>query len=86
MRIAYKYFGESNSSITLTNLGNVQLPPEMAPHVEGLRCTLTPRTGSPYNCGVIAMDGKLTITLSRFCHHTELEDIFFSKLESVLAA
>ena len=86
MRIAYKYFGESNSSITLTNLGNIQLPPEMIPHVEGLRCTLTPRAGSPYNCGVIATNGKLSITLSRFCHHTELEEIFFSKLESVLAA
>lgn len=86
MRIAYKYFGESNSSITLTNLGNIQLPEEMAPHVEGIRCTLTPRAGSPYNCAVIAMNGRLTITLSRFCHRTELEDLFFSKLDAFLAA
>lgn len=86
MRIAYKYFGESNSSITLTNLGNVQLPEEMAPHVEGIRCILTPRAGSPYNCAAIAMDGRLTITLSRFCRQTELEEIFFSRLETVLAA
>ena len=86
MRIAYKFFGESNSSITLTNLGNVQLPEEMVPHVEGIRCTLTPRAGSPYNCAVIAMNGRLTITLSRFCHHTELEELFFSKLDGVLSA
>ena len=86
MRIAYKYFGESNSSITLTNMGNIQLPQEMAPHVESIRCVLTPRAGSPYNCAVIAMNGKLTITLSRFCHHTELEEVFFHKLGKVLAA
>ena len=86
MRIAYKYFGESNSSITLTNMGNIQLPGEMAPHVESIRCVLTPRAGSPYNCAVIAMNGKLTITLSRFCHHTELEEVFFHKLGKVLAA
>ena len=54
--------------------------------MEGLRCTLTPRAGSPYNCAVISTNGRLSITLSRFCHHTELEDIFFSKLDSVLAA
>ena len=86
MRIAYKYFGESNSSITLTNLGSVALPEEMAPHVEGLRVILTPRAGSPYNCGVIGLDGNLSITLSRFCPHQELESVFFEKLEEVLAA
>lgn len=86
MRFAYKYFGESNSSITLTNLGSVKLPPEMAPHVEALRVTLTPRAGSPYNCGVIGLGDRLAITVSRFCQQPELEDIFFEKLEEVLAA
>lgn len=84
MRLAYKFFGESNSSITLTNLGNVQLPPQMAPYVKGIRCILTPRAGSPHNCAVIAMNGKLTITLSRFCRTPELEEVFFRQLESVL--
>ena len=84
MRLAYKYFGESNSSITLTNLGNVVLPNEMSPHVEGIQCILTPRAGSPYNCAVIATGGNLTITISRFCHHPELEDLFFAKLEALL--
>ena len=86
MRLIYKYFGESNSSITLTNLGNVTFPEEMAPHVEGMQCILTPRAGSPYNCAVIAAAGKLTVTLSRFPHRPELEDVFFGKLEEVLAA
>lgn len=85
MRIAYKFFGESNSSITLTNLGNIRLPAEMAPHVEGIRFTLTPRAGSPYNCAAIAMDGRLTITLSRFCHRSELEGVFFHKLDTLLS-
>jgi len=84
MRIAYRFFGESNSSITLTNLGNVTLPDEMAPHVQGIRCILTPRAGSPYNCAVIALGGRLTITLSRFCHQPELETVFFAKLNEVL--
>ena len=85
MRLAYRFFGESNSSITLTNLGNVHLPPEMASQVETMQCILTPRAGSPYNCAVIALNGKLTITFSRFCRQPELEATFFRKLEEVLA-
>lgn len=84
MRLAYKYFGESNSSITLTNLGNVTLPAQMEPHVKGLQVILTPRAGSPYNCAIIAFGGMLTINLSRFCLRPELEEVFFSKLEEVL--
>lgn len=85
LRTVYKYFGESNSSITLTNIGNVQLPAEMSPFVEDMHCILTPRAGSPYNCAVIALDGKLNITLSSFCTDTELDRIFFGKLEAALA-
>ena len=86
MRLAYRFFGESNSSITLTNIGNVQLPEEMAPHVETMQCILTPRAGSPYNCSVIALNGRLTITFSRFCRQPELEAVFFRKLDEALAA
>ena len=86
MRLAYKFFGESNSSITLTNLGNVTLPAEMAPHVQSMQCILTPRAGSPYNCAVIALNGRLTITFSRFCRQPELEAVFFAKLDEALAA
>ena len=85
MRLAYRFFGESNSSITLTNIGNIQLPEEMAPHVERMQCILTPRAGSPYNCAVIALNGKLTITFSRFCRQPELEAVFFRKLDEILA-
>ena len=44
------------------------------------------RAGSPYNCAVIALNGKLTITFSRFCRQPELEAVFFAKLDEVLAS
>ncbi len=84
-RLVYRYFGESNSSITLTNLGNVTLPEEMEPYIEGLQVILTPRAGSPYNCAVISCGGKITINLSRFCPTRELEELFFRRLEQVMA-
>lgn len=85
MRLAYRYFGESNSSITLTNVGNVRLPESMQPYVKNLEVTLMPRVGSPYNCGFISCNGRLSIQVSRFVEDSELEGIFRKKLESLLA-
>lgn len=84
MKTAYRYFGESNSSITVTNLGNVTLPEEMNRHVRDIRVFLTPRTRSPYNCGVLAFGGKLHIIISRYAEELELEAIFTEKMEKAL--
>lgn len=84
MRLAYRYFGESNSSLTMTNLGNVKLPEAMAPYVKKLDCVLTPRVHSPYGCAVISLGGILSINISRFCEESELESLFVSKLDSLL--
>lgn len=53
---------------------------------QSMQCILTPRAGSPYNCAFIALNGRLTITFSRFCRQPELEAVFFAKLDEALAA
>lgn len=85
MRIGYRFFGESNSSLTMTNLGNVQLPEELRPHVENMQAFLTPRAGSPYGCAVLSFRDRLTINMSRFCEKPELEEVFFRNLQAVVA-
>lgn len=84
MRLAYRFFGESNNTITVTNLGNVRLPEEMQPHVESFDVTLTPRVRSPYNCAILSYDGQLSIRISRFPKESELEEIFVRNLNSLL--
>lgn len=84
MRIAYRYFGESNSSVTVTNLGNVRLPKEMQSFVEGFEVTLTPRMRSPYNCAILSYNGQLSIRISRFPQNSQLEGIFLDKLNALL--
>lgn len=84
MRLAYHYFGESNSSITMTNLGNVRLPEQMRPFVEGIEVLLTPRARSPYNCGIISCNSQLSIHVSRFRKESEFEEIFQKKLTEIL--
>lgn len=84
MRLAYRFFGESNSSITFTNLGNIALPPEMVPYVRGISITMTPRARSPYNCGMLSYNGECFLNLCRFPQESKLEKIFTETLDAVL--
>lgn len=84
MRFVNRYFGETNSSVTVTNLGNVVLPQEMHSYVEHIEVILTPRMRSPYNCAVISYNGMLSINISRFPQVSELEEIFFARLYSMI--
>ena len=84
MRLAYRFFGESNNTITVTNLGNVRLPDEMQPYVEGFDVTLTPRVRSPYNCAILSYNDQLSVRISRFPKESELETIFVRNMNSLL--
>jgi NRPS condensation-like uncharacterized protein len=84
LRLVCQFFGESNSSITVTNLGNVCLPQEMTDYISHMDVVLTPRIRSPYNCAVLSYNGILTINISRFPQKTELEAVFAQKLQSVM--
>lgn len=84
MRLLYRFFGESNSSVTVTNLGNVTLPEEMSKFVTHMDVTLTPRMRSPYGCAILSYNELLSINISRFPQNTELENIFFNKLNTLL--
>lgn len=84
MRIAYRFFGERNSCITLTNLGNVTLPKAMESYIKSIEVILTPRAVSPYNCAIISYGGAMRFNISRFCKEPELEEIFFRRLDQIL--
>ena len=84
MRLIYRFFGECNSSITLTNLGPVALSEELRQYVRRIDVHLTPRRKSPYNCGLITCGDVTSISISRFGAEPELEPLFFSKLRSCL--
>jgi len=84
LKIGYRFFGESNSSLTLTNLGIVRFPEELMPHIEDFRCWLTPRVSSPYGCTVMTVGSKLTLNMSRFTREDELSAIFFRKLKAMV--
>lgn len=85
LRLGYRFFGESNSSLTLTNLGAVQLPETLRPYVLDFQCFLTPRVSSPYGCTVMTYGDKLSLNMSRFSQEDEIGALFFEKLKAVVA-
>lgn len=84
MKLAYSFFGESNSSLTMTNLGNVAIPEIMTPYVNSFRLTMMPRVRSPYNCGMYSYNGNFFINICRFPANSQLEEIFARKLNEAL--
>ena len=84
MRLAYRFFGESNSSLTMTNLGNIAFTEVMIPYVESVILTMMPRVRSPYNCGMYSYNGNFYINLCRFPKESQIEEIFQQNLEKAL--
>jgi hypothetical protein len=84
MRVAYRFFGESNSSLTMSNLGNIALPEVMIPHVKSVILTMMPRVRSPYNCGMYSYNGNFYINLCRFPKDSQIEEIFQRNREKAL--
>lgn len=85
LRIGYRFFGESNSSLTLTNLGLIRLPENLQPHIQDFQCFMTPRMGSPYGCTIMSFGDKITLNMSHFCPKNELGELFFRNIKAVIA-
>ena len=84
MRLVYRFFGESNSTVTVTNLGNLKIPKEMKSYVRKVDVVMTPRRCSPYGCTIISFEDQFEINISRFCREAELIDIFSDKMNEIL--
>lgn len=83
MKIVYELTGEKKSCITISNLGAVKVPEEMAEHVERFGFTLGVQVTSPNNCAVISYGGKLYISMIRSIEEADLERNFFTTLRKM---
>ncbi len=80
MRIVFDTVGESVSCLSISNLGNVQLPGAMGRHVERVEFVLSSQAGAPHNCSVASWGGKTYINIVRNTKEAELERRFFTGL------
>lgn len=80
MRAVFDTVGERVSSMTLSNLGQVELPEEMAPFVDRVEFVLGPQSTSPYNVSVTSWKDRTFINIVRNTAEPRLEEKFFTNL------
>ena len=81
--IVYHFMGERNYTSGFSNLGRMELPREMAPHVERFDFYPPPSTGNRIKCTTVSWQEKLHISFGSFIEETEIERIFFTSLRKM---
>lgn len=83
IRYGFDHFGEEAKTLTLTNLGRVDIPASMASHIEAMETTMYPTAKSPMNCAVSSINDQLTITFARNIVESDVIMRFFRQLASL---
>jgi NRPS condensation-like uncharacterized protein len=80
MRLVYKYVGDSRFTSTLSNLGDADLPPDLADHIDRFEFMLGPSHFTPVNCAVVSTANQMVITFSSTMSETDPQRAFFKQL------
>ena len=78
--LLYRRLGENLFSGTISNLGLITVPEEMAQYIERIEFVPGPGPVNKTGCSVTGFKDKLYITFGRLTEEAELERIFFTKL------
>ena len=80
MKAVFSVVGEAVSCLCFSNLGNAELPDEMAEYVQRIDFILGSQAKAPYNVGLVSWKGKLYLNIIRTTVEPELEYRFFTNL------
>jgi len=83
MKTVFNLFGERKSSITISNLGAVEIPDEMKLFVTRFDFILGEQALCTNACSVVSYNGKLNISFLRIIRESEVEKEFFSFLRKL---
>lgn len=80
LKIMYRFTGESYMTSTLTNLGQVDLPPQMREYVAQAEIILGPARRTPISCAVVSAFERTCVNFSRTIQESLVERDFFTSL------
>ena len=83
MRSFYDYFGMGRISGELSNLGPIGMPATIAGKIEHFDIVIAPLRAIRSGAAVLSWAGKLRLTFSSLIAESELERIFFARLQSL---
>ncbi len=81
MKMVFNAVGERKSTLTLSNLGAVDVPEVMKPYITRFDFILSPQSTAPYNSSAISYNGTLIFNFIRNTKEPELEAAFHSVLK-----
>ncbi len=79
-KFVFTFFGEDIKTMTLSNVGAIDLPDDIARHVERMEAIIYPTERSPINCCMCSANGKMTISFNKTIRETEIIRFFFAFL------
>jgi len=83
MKAIFDAVGERQSCLTLSNLGQVQLPEVMRPYVRRMDFILGVQAAAPYNCGVLSYEDTIYVNFIRNISDAQLERHFYRVLQEM---
>lgn len=83
MKAIFDSVGEKKSCLTLSNLGQIKVPEEMAGYIKRFDFILGVQAAAPYNCGMLSYGDTLYINFIRDIQDPELERHFFAVLQKL---
>ena len=73
MKLVFNAVGEKKSTFTLSNLGVVRLPEEMAEHITRMDFLLSVQSRAPYNTSIITYGDRMYLNIIRNIKESVLE-------------
>lgn len=83
MKMVFKSVGERKSSITLSNMGRVELPEAMESYVNRFDFVLGIQSSVPNNCGVLSWGDTTYVNFIRYIRESSLEQSFYEVLRDL---
>ncbi len=80
MMAAYRMYGESRTTCTLSNIGKMTVPPEMAPLIERFDFVLNRQQFNRHAVGCVSYGGIVSVTFTSKIKDCDVERDFFSFL------
>ncbi len=79
--IGFALMGETKKTISVSNIGKIDLPSGLTPHIEHAELLIYPTPKSPINCSICSFEDKLSINFTRSIKDVEIIREFFVTLE-----
>ncbi len=80
LKFMYHATGESYMTSTLSNLGLIKMPPEMAQYCQRVELMLGAAKRTPLSCAVVSACGNTAVNFTKTIRDSQVERVFFTQL------